>query len=112
MPLEFGNVASAAAGDYASPKLAGIMVSLKTLTGLGTYATGGYTLPTQPADVPGTIREVRGEGGGYSTEWDAANSKLKVMYSDYNAVADGPLIEVANTTDLSAVTLRVLIFSS
>lgn len=34
----------------------------------------------------------------------AANRKIKAYYADYNAAADGALIEVPDTTDLSAVT--------
>lgn len=42
--------------------------------------------------------------GGYSFAWDAANQKLLAYYCDYDAGADGPLIQVPNTTDLSALT--------
>jgi hypothetical protein len=47
---------------------------------------------------------------GYVPSWDRTNSKLIMLYGDNNNAADGPLIEVPNTTDLSAVqvTLQVI----
>lgn len=41
---------------------------------------------------------------GYVFQYVAATAKIKVYYADYDANADGALIEVANTTDLSALT--------
>lgn len=41
---------------------------------------------------------------GYTFEWDKANQKVIARYADYDAVADGPLIQVPDTTDLSALT--------
>lgn len=41
---------------------------------------------------------------GYVFQWDAANQKLLAYYGDNNNAADGPLIEVPNTTDLSSLT--------
>lgn len=46
---------------------------------------------------------------GYSFEWDDANSKVKV-YVEEAVAAGGPLLEVANTTDLSALTNVMAIF--
>jgi hypothetical protein len=43
---------------------------------------------------------------GYQLAYDKANDKLKVYYVDNDAVADSAMIEVPNTTDLSAVTFR------
>ena len=40
---------------------------------------------------------------GYVFEYDYTNSKVKVYYGDNNNASDGPLIEVPNTTDLSAL---------
>jgi hypothetical protein len=33
--------------------------------------------------------------------FDRANLKVKAFYADYDAVADGALIEVANDTDIA-----------
>lgn len=41
---------------------------------------------------------------GYIFIYDRTNKKVKVYYADYDAGADGALIEVADTTDLSALT--------
>lgn len=48
--------------------------------------------------------------GGYFVCWDPTNSKVKVYYSNSDA-ADGPLIEVPDTTDLSTVTVKALLIS-
>lgn len=42
--------------------------------------------------------------GGYTFEYDHTNQKILVRYGDNNNAADGPLIEVPNATDLSALT--------
>ena len=41
---------------------------------------------------------------GYVFQWDAANQKLLAYYADNNNASDGPLIQVPDTTDLSAIT--------
>jgi hypothetical protein len=41
---------------------------------------------------------------GYVFEPDHTALKLKAFWGDWNAVADGPLVESPNNTDLSAVT--------
>lgn len=46
--------------------------------------------------------------GGYVPVYDRANDKLKVYYADYDAVADGALIEVPDTTNLSGTTFNLL----
>lgn len=43
-------------------------------------------------------------GFGYQFCFDAPNQKLLAAYNDYDAGADGPHIQVPNTTDLSAIT--------
>lgn len=51
------------------------------------------------------------ECGGYIPQWDAATGKLKMYYGDNNNASDGALIEVPNTTNLSAVTMKLLVIS-
>jgi hypothetical protein len=46
--------------------------------------------------------------GGYVFSWDYSAEKLEAYYYDYDAGSDGAAIEVANATDLSSVTCRVL----
>lgn len=63
------------------------------------YPTGGesITLPFTPVLV------IIEPSAGYIFQWDYDNKKVKAFYADYDAVADGELIEVADTTDLSAL---------
>ena len=75
------------------------------------YPTGGeaFAIADTQNDVTlERLTHVAGNGGGYIIEWDKANQKAKLMFGDNNNAADGPLIEVANTTDLSAVTVNFL----
>lgn len=71
------------------------------------YPTGGETLDLSPwfRQVYGVVVAMK---GGYYLEYvpgtDASDGKLKVRYADYDAAADGVLIEVPNLTDLSALT--------
>lgn len=51
-------------------------------------------------------REPVADAGGYVPAWDATNSKILVFEAGADAAA---LDEVANTTDLSALTCDVLI---
>lgn len=41
--------------------------------------------------------------GGYVFTYDRANSKLLAYRADYDAVADGALVAVPDTTDISAI---------
>src|ERR1044072_8505801 len=43
------------------------------------------------------------EAPGYSFEFDRANLKVLARYFDYDAGADGPAIQVPNTTNLATV---------
>lgn len=49
---------------------------------------------------------------GYVFEYDYTNLKLLAYHADYSTATDGALIEVPDTTDLSAVTdVRVVAFA-
>lgn len=50
------------------------------------------------------------ECGGYIPFYDAVADKLKVLYSDSNNAADGPLIENA-TADLHLTTFKLKVLS-
>jgi hypothetical protein len=69
------------------------------------YPTGGEEMDISTmlngADLKGVVFENK---SGFVFEYDYTNSKVKAYYADYDAVADGALIQVAATTDLSAVT--------
>jgi hypothetical protein len=69
------------------------------------YAAGGYAVTAGNlglAVIKAVLStEYDGADTGFIPAWDATNSKLKVYYADYDAVADGVLIEAA--TDLDAL---------
>lgn len=80
------------------------------------FVQGTITLPTDYESPGGSgldlsdylseIYDVKlGDRGGYNSKWDRANAKVKMFYYDYDAGADGPGIEVADTTDLNAEVL-------
>ena len=46
---------------------------------------------------------------GHSPTFDYTNNKILMTYSDLNGSADGPSIEVADTTNLTGVRVRALI---
>ena len=68
------------------------------------YPTGGEGLSADNLGLAAIELVVPTPKSGYVFEYDYSNSKLKAYYADYDAAADGALIEVAATTDLSGVT--------
>lgn len=86
-------------------------ISVETVTGDASYATGGYAItPNQFGFVRTSAVVPVGSNTGYVPSWDQTNSKLKVFFGDNNNASDGPLIEVASATDLSAVSFTVIAF--
>lgn len=79
-----------------------------TITFDSSYPTGGEAVT--PANFGLTaITDIQLEGDdGYVLRWDRSTTapKLLAYMGDNNNASDGPLIEVANTTDLSAVVTR------
>jgi hypothetical protein len=73
------------------------------------YATGGESLTAADLGVK-RIEHVSQEisSTGHVVVYDYANSLLKAYYGNYDA-ADGPLIEVPNGTNLSAVVARLIV---
>jgi hypothetical protein len=71
------------------------------------YPTGGEALdPSSIARVERLIANPGGtaaQGFGYVFAWNADDQKVLVLYGNYDA-ADGVLIQVPDTTDLSALT--------
>jgi hypothetical protein len=68
------------------------------------YPTGGEALA--PSDFKLTKFDfvVAEPKSGYVFNFDYANNKLKVFQGDNDNAADAPLVEVANTTNLSTLT--------
>lgn len=71
------------------------------------YPTNGETLTSADlgfSDVANNLTVLCFPKAGYVAEYDGANAKIKVYWGDNNNASDGPLVEVANTTDISAIT--------
>jgi len=86
----------------------GSIGSLRIVTGTlafdASYPTGGE--PLTPATLGlGVIHFLIAEpNSGYVFTYDYANQKLLAYYADYDAVADGPLIQFPDATSLAALT--------
>jgi hypothetical protein len=78
----------------------GSRLYIGTLVFTSTYTTGGesLTLPFTPDLV--TIPA----NSGYVFEYDYTNNKVKILYADYDAAADGVLIEIPNGISIAALT--------
>jgi hypothetical protein len=77
------------------------------------YVTGGESYTARNFGM-GSVQAIYPDGmeDGYGMKPDYTNLKLKMFYADYDAVADGALIEVANGVNLSAVIVRCRILGS
>lgn len=80
---------------------------LKILTGSvafdSSYPTGGEAMDISA--MFNSLKIVLFESkAGYVFEYDYANKKVKAMMGNNDGTADGPLVEVADKTDLSALT--------
>lgn len=75
------------------------------------YPTGGESLTRGDIGFR-RIDSVEARGrAGYTFEYDYANSKLLAYHGNNDGVADGPSVQVPDTTDLSAVTdVRVVVY--
>jgi hypothetical protein len=83
-------------------------VKLVTLAFDSSYPTGGEALPTGTTTAKFGLSKVDfviiPTSAGYTFAYDYTNDKILAYYGDNNNAADGPAIEVPNTTDLSALT--------
>lgn len=83
-----------------------------SFTGDGSYPTGGTLF--EPAvralfkDQRKIIAVIGIETGGYRVAYDEATGKLKVYQT---GAINTPAVEVPNTTDLSALTFKVLVLA-
>lgn len=73
------------------------------------YPTGGEALTAAQLGLNKVVHVAPAPASGYVGEYDLTNSKLKAYYGDNNNASDGPLIEVPNTTDLSAVVMYLVV---
>lgn len=79
-------------------------MTIATLAFDASYPTGGEALAASALKMSKMYSCAVEPNDGYVFTWDDANGKIIAYYADYDAVADGALIEVANTTDLSGIT--------
>jgi len=90
-----------------------IQAVLLSFPGDGAYPTGGTTgfralvraALARQVNIIGVF--MADKCGGYIPLYDVANDTLMVLQGDYSESADGPLVEVAATGDLSATTFKV-----
>lgn len=86
--------------------------------GDGAYPTGGTTgfdalVKAKVGDNRDVLAVIPMDCGGYVPVYaPATTGNLKVYYGDNNNASDGPLIEVPNATDLSAVTFNLMVLSA
>lgn len=75
-----------------------------------TYPTGGESITPNALGL-GTIEAgyVPGTVDGYLFQWDNSANKLQAFYCDYDAGADGALIEVTTGADISAAAPIILV---
>ena len=78
----------------------GSRVKIVSLAFDDSYPTGGEAVSLGFTPDIVLIESV----AGYIFKWDYTNAKILAYYADYDAVADGVLIQVANATNLSALT--------
>jgi hypothetical protein len=81
-------------------------VVIGTFTFDSSYATNGEACDPGLGTINLAISD--SSVSGYTFQYDYSNKKLKAFYADYDAGADGALIEVANAVDLSAVSVRMI----
>lgn len=80
--------------------------------GVLTYPAGGVPLAAGQLGCPSEIRSLElfspASANGLVYKYDQANNKIRIYQGDYNAGADGPLVElVAATATPAAATLYV-----
>ena len=80
------------------------------------YATGGETLDTDTIgkgfnEIIAITPQISADAVnyGYIVAYDRTNSKLKAFYCDSDYASERPLKEVPNGTDLSGVTVTLVI---
>lgn len=90
-------------------KMTGLNVVIADATFDSSYATGGEDMAPSALGLQ-VIDHIDPEisSGGYVVRFSRANKKLQAFQGDNTNAAAAPLVEVANTTNLSAVTVRLV----
>lgn len=94
-PLNYDEISFAGDGAYPTNGTPGFQALVRTALGKGNVTI---------------LHVIPAECGGYIPFYDVAADKLKVIYSDNNNAADGPLIENA-TANLSGTTFKLTVVS-
>ena len=75
------------------------------------YAAGGWAIDVTSLGLTTIFHVVATPVDGYTFEWDPTNGKLKALYCDYDAVADGVKIEIPNDhAGINTKVTRVIVF--
>jgi hypothetical protein len=82
-------------------QLSGVRLAMGTIDFGSSYPTGGESISLPLSEVKGILIENK---AGYVFQYDRDNKKVLAYYADYDAAADGALVQVANETNLSALT--------
>lgn len=85
-------------------------VTVTDVTFDGSYPTGGEPLSASALGLSSVAFVLPdGSADGFVFEYDYANETLKAFFADYDAAADGALIELPDTSAaVDGVTVRVL----
>lgn len=84
-------------------------VAFVDFTGDSSYPTGGYAVTPQTFGFTTQIYDViANDAAGYNVRYDNVNNK--VMLYDTGASSGAVLAETANTTNVSAITSRLIAF--
>lgn len=91
-----------------------IFVQKLSFLGDASYPTGGTaafeaTVQTALGKAVEIVSIIADDCDGFVPVYDKAADTLKVFFADYDAVADGPLIEVASMDDLSGSTFNITV---
>jgi hypothetical protein len=98
--LSFSEVKKGVVGD--------LKYSITNVTFDSSYPTGGEAVTVADFGFTHDILHLNcAPGGGIVFEFDDTNTKILAFWGDNNNAADGPLVEVPNTTDLSTKVTRV-----
>lgn len=74
------------------------------------YPTGGEAITAAQLGLSVVDVVTCSTNTGHIAQYDKTNAKIKLYYADYDAVADGALIQVPNTTDVSTVVVTCVAF--
>lgn len=87
-------------------------MSVTNITFDDSYPTGGEAVTPGNLGLTKIEAVIINGNTGHNLQWDQANKKIKAYYADYDAVADGALIQVPDTTDLATVVATVVAFGT